>query len=103
VTALYDNEHDRSFMHLFDDEAPPSSFARRQHRNESVPMYNWHSAGSLGWPFAMPGAKYKYIFQSLKYTEAILSNGIRKPLWFEITKMLMQFKNNFISQSVSRF
>ena len=28
--------------------------------NESLP-YNWHSAGSLGWPFPM--LKYKYIFQ----------------------------------------
>jgi len=34
-----------------------------------VCRYNWHSAGSLGWPF--PVLKYKYIFQ-IKYTEAIL-------------------------------
>jgi len=26
----------------------------------------WHSAGSLGWPFPMPGAKYKYIFSKPK-------------------------------------
>jgi len=45
--------------------------------NESVP-YNWHDAGSLGWPFPM--LKYKYIFQ-LKYTEAILSNSTRKLLY----------------------
>ena len=38
--------------------------------------------------------KYKYIFQ-IKYTEAILSNSTRKlMLWFEITKMLIQFKKN---------
>jgi len=42
--------------------------------------------GSLGWPFPM--LKYKYIFQ-IKYTEAVLSNGTRKLLWFEITKMLI--------------
>ena len=51
-----------------------------------VRRYNWHSAGSLGWPFPM--LKYWYIFQ-MKYTEAILSNITRKLLWFEITKMLI--------------
>ena len=34
-------------------------------RNAKVCRYNWHSAGSLGWPFPMP--KYKYIFQ-IQYT-----------------------------------
>jgi len=34
-----------------------------------VCRYNWHSAGSLGWPF--PVLKYRCIFQ-IKYTEAIL-------------------------------
>jgi len=51
-----------------------------------VCRYNWHSAGSLGWPFPM--LKYKYIFQ-IKYTEAILSKSTRKLLWFEITKMVI--------------
>jgi len=51
-----------------------------------VCQYNWHSAGSLGWPFPM--LKYKYIFQ-IKYTEAILSDRTRKLLWFEISKMLI--------------
>jgi len=37
-----------------------------------VCRYNWHSAGSLGWPFPMPN--YKYIFQ-IKYTEAILGGA----------------------------
>ena len=32
--------------------------------------------------------KYKYIFQ-IKYTEAILSNGTRKLLLFEITQMVI--------------
>jgi len=31
---------------------------------------------------------YNYICQT-KYTEAILSSSTRKPLWFEITKMLI--------------
>ena len=44
-----------------------------------VRRYNSHSAGSLGWP---------YIFQT-KYTEAILSNSTRRPLWFEITETLI--------------
>jgi len=35
--------------------------------------------------------KYKHIFE-IKYTEAILSNSTRKPLWFEVTKL--QFKKN---------
>jgi len=51
-----------------------------------VCRYNWHSAGSLGWPFPM--LKYKYIFQ-IKYTEAILSNITRKLFWFETSKMLI--------------
>jgi len=51
-----------------------------------VRRYNWHSAGSLGWPF--PARKYKYIFQT-KYAEAILSNSTRERLWFEIRKMLI--------------
>ena len=51
-----------------------------------VCRYNWHSAGSLGWPFPM--LEYEYIFQ-IKYTEAILSNA-RELLWFEIiAKMLI--------------
>jgi len=53
--------------------------------NESVQIH-WHSSGSLGWPFPM--LKYKYIFE-LKYTEAIISNSIRKLLWFEISKKLV--------------
>jgi len=51
-----------------------------------VCRYNWHSAGSLGWPF--PILKYKYIFH-IKYTEAFLSNSTRKLLWCEVTKMLI--------------
>jgi len=31
-------------------------------------IYDWHSAGSLGWPFPM--LQYKYVFQT-KYTEAV--------------------------------
>jgi len=43
-----------------------------------VCRYNWHSAGSLDWPFTM--LKYEYIFQ-MKYTEAILSYSTQKLLW----------------------
>jgi len=46
-------------------------------------LYNWHSAGSPGWPFLM--LKYKYIFQT-KYTEAIVSNSTCRLLWFETSK-----------------
>ena len=57
--------------------------------------YNWHSAGSPGWPF--PTLKYKYIFQ-IKHTEAILSNNTRKLLRFEVTRILVAVsKNNFIA------
>ena len=55
--------------------------------------YNWHSAGSLGWSFPM--LKYKYIFQ-IKYMEVILSNSTWKLLWFEVTKMMIAVKNQFI-------
>ena len=41
----------------------------------NVCRYNWHSAGSLGWPF--PALKYQYNFQ-IKYAEAILPNNTRK-------------------------
>jgi len=51
-----------------------------------VCRYNWHSAGSLDWPF--PVLKYKYIFQ-IKYIETVLSNSCQKLSWFEITKMLI--------------
>ena len=56
------------------------------HREQKCGRYNWHGAGSLGWPFPM--LKYKYIFQ-IKYTEAILSNSSRKLLRFEISRMLI--------------
>jgi len=52
-----------------------------------VRRYNWHSA------FAV--LKYRYIFQ-IRHTEAILSNSTQKLLWFEITKMLIAVKNEFI-------
>jgi len=49
----------------------------------------------LGWP--LPTLKYEYIFQILKYTEAILSNNTPKLSRFEITKMLMAvLRNKFI-------
>jgi len=51
-----------------------------------VCRYNWHSAGSLGWPFL--SLKYEDVFL-IKYMEAILSNSTQKLLWFEITKMMM--------------
>ena len=57
--------------------------------------YNWHSAGSLDWPFS--NLKYKYIFFQIKCTEAILSNSTGKLLRFEITKNAdCSSKNKFI-------
>ena len=58
--------------------------SRRRHSlyATKVCRYNWHSAGSLGWPFPM--IKYKYFFQ-IKYTEAISSDSIRKQLRFKIS------------------
>ena len=53
--------------------------------NERAPI-QLQSAGSLGWPF--PTLKCKHISQ-IKYTEAVLSNSTLKPLWFEITNMLI--------------
>jgi len=61
-----------------------------QQRTE-VCRNNWHSAGSLGWPF--PVLEYKYFFQ-LKYTEAILSTSTRKLLWLEISKMVIAVLKN---------
>jgi len=60
----------------------------------TVCRYNWHSAGSPGWPFPM--LKYKYIFQT-KYAEAIVSNSTGKLLWFEIAETLSQIHGVFQS------
>ena len=65
----------------------PMYFSNKIVRQETkMCRYNWHSAGSMDWPF--PILKCKSIFQ-INYTEAILSNSTRKLLWFEITKMLI--------------
>ena len=52
---------------------------------------NWHSAGSMGWPF--PVLEYTYFFQ-LKYTEAILSTSTRQLLWLKISKMVIAVLKN---------
>jgi len=60
--------------------------------NESVPIQLaqcWFSG------LAISSAKI-YIYFSNKIHGAILSNSTRKLSWFEITKMLIAFKNNFI-------
>jgi len=53
--------------------------------NESVPIQLAQCC--FFWLAISRAKKNKYIFP-MKYTEAILSNGTRKLLWFEITKML---------------
>ena len=53
--------------------------------NEIVRWYNWHSAGSLGWPFPM--VKYKYIFQ-IKYTEAIYQTALGNCYGLKLPKCL---------------
>ena len=35
------------------------------------------------------------MYYQIKYTEAILSNGSRKLLWFEITKILIAVEKNY--------
>jgi len=62
---------------------------------------NWHSAGSLGWPFPM--LKCKYICQ-IKNTLQFLSHITLKLLWFEIGKMLITVeKNKFIVLLITIF
>ena len=56
-------------------------------RGTKVCRYNWHSAGSWGWPFPM--LTYINMIFEVKYTEGILSNGTRKLLRFEITQILI--------------
>jgi len=46
--------------------------------------------------------KYKYIFL-IKYTEAILSNGTRTLLWFEINKMLIAVEKKIIASFIIIF
>jgi len=68
-------------------EIPPSEIKDRlAAQGTRVCQYNWHSAGSLGWPF--PVLKSKYIFQ-IKHTEAILSNSTQTLLWLKISKTLI--------------
>jgi len=59
---------------------------QQQRNGTKVRRYNSHSAGSLGWPFSTQKYQQAYIFQ-INHTEAILSNGTRRLLWFEISKM----------------
>jgi len=54
---------------------------------------NWHSAGSLGWPFPM--LAFEFIFR-VKYTEAILSNSSRKLLRFETSKIPIEVEKIFL-------
>jgi len=58
-----------------------------------VCQYNWHSAGSLGWPFPMQ--KYKYIFQII-YTGAILSNSIWNCYGLNYQNADGSLKNKFV-------
>ena len=55
--------------------------------------YNWHSAGSLSWPFSMLNIN---IFFQIKSTEGILSNSSHKILRFAITKILIAVSGKFI-------
>jgi len=65
-------------------------------QGKKVCRYNWHNAGSQGWP--IPMLKYQYIIFEIKYTEAIISNSTQKLLRFEIEYVLakcrLQFKTN---------
>jgi len=60
---------------------PRQRTAQLEPQETIVCRYNWHSAGSLGWPFPM----LKYIDTE----DAVLSNSARRLLQFEITKMLI--------------
>jgi len=63
-----------------------------QVQRAKVCRYNWHSAGSIGWPF--PVLKYKYIFAQTKCMVAILSNSTQKQLWFAISRILIAVLKN---------
>jgi len=58
-----------------------------------VCRYNWHSVGSLCWPFPM--LKYKYLFQ-IKYMAAILMNQLGNCHGLKLPKCWLQLKNQFI-------
>jgi len=49
-------------------------------------MVNWHSAGSLGWPFLM--IKYKYIFQ-IKHTEAFYQTALGNCYGLKLPKCML--------------
>jgi len=75
--------HFRSLL-LAGNDTVPISVWRGEVLGTKVCRYNRHTAGSLGWPFPM--LKLEFIFR-IKLTEAISSNGTRKLLPFEITKI----------------
>ena len=51
-----------------------------------MPIYNWHSASSLGWPFAM--IKYKYFFNKI-YGSNCMKQHSKTVMGFEITEILI--------------
>jgi len=56
--------------------------------------YNWHSAGSLRWPFPTP--KYKYTFQ-IERTEQFYQTALGNCYGLNITEMLIAaLRNEFI-------
>ena len=63
------------------------------HKGTKVCRYNWHSAGSLGWPFPM--LKYKYTLR-IKYTEVIYQTTIGNCYRLKLPNADCSLKDKFI-------
>jgi len=61
VTADQSQQHSPTNEHSKSSARKVGSTAQ----GTKVCRYNWHSAGSLGWPF--PTLKYKYVFSNRIY------------------------------------
>jgi len=67
---------------------------RLEHMGNDVCRYDWHSAGSLGWPFPMEKYKYTTYFSNKIFGSCFIKSSTRKLLWFEIS--ILHLKNKFI-------
>jgi len=74
------------------------TFGKRRvnHRSSAAKVcrYDWHSAGSLDWPF--PVLKYKHNFPSKMYGSDFCQTALGNCYGLKLQKMLIAVKNKFI-------
>jgi len=81
VAAEFSMNKDLYKVDNVEDVLPSQSLGSRLYAPMKRKEYNWHSAGSLGWPFPIQNINILFCqFVQIKYTEALLSNCTRKLL-----------------------